>query len=158
VPDNGAQRLNRVRVKSWQMRFCSRLSVIKVFETASRISEVRLPELVWRRRLIVELVRGLHHDEGWAGDQIVGQRLRSIPKMKLQASEPSGRESLQSQTRSLLALTWPNEPTPSITAISPTNGRPARSRRDGRFCNAVLAFSARIVTFEEAEALRDQER
>ena len=36
------------------------------------ISEVRLPELVWRRRLILELVRGLHHDEGWAGDQIVG--------------------------------------------------------------------------------------
>ena len=35
------------------------------------ISEVRLPELVWRRRLILELVRGLHHDEGWAGDQIV---------------------------------------------------------------------------------------
>jgi hypothetical protein len=36
------------------------------------ISEVRLPELVWRRRLILELMRGLHHDEGWAGDQIVG--------------------------------------------------------------------------------------
>jgi hypothetical protein len=35
------------------------------------ISEVRLPELVWCRRLILELVRGFHHDEGWAGDQIV---------------------------------------------------------------------------------------
>src|SRR3982074_594542 len=35
------------------------------------ISEVRLPEFVWRRRLILELVGGLHHDEGWAGDQIV---------------------------------------------------------------------------------------
>jgi len=36
------------------------------------ISEVRLPELVWCRRLILELVRGFHHDEGWAGDQIAG--------------------------------------------------------------------------------------
>src|ERR1700704_3803391 len=35
------------------------------------INEVRLPEFVWRRRLILELVGGLHHDEGWAGDQIV---------------------------------------------------------------------------------------
>ena len=36
------------------------------------IREVRLPELIWCRRLILELVRGLHHDEGRAGDQIVG--------------------------------------------------------------------------------------
>jgi hypothetical protein len=28
------------------------------------ISEVRLPELIWCRRLILELVRGFHHDEG----------------------------------------------------------------------------------------------
>jgi hypothetical protein len=31
-----------------------------------------VPEFVWRRRLILELVGGLHHDEGWAGNQIVG--------------------------------------------------------------------------------------
>ena len=36
------------------------------------ISEVGLPELVGRRGLVLELVRGLHHDEGWAGDQIMG--------------------------------------------------------------------------------------
>ena len=30
-----------------------------------QISEVRLPELVRRRRLILELVCSLHHDEGW---------------------------------------------------------------------------------------------
>src|SRR5262245_10196595 len=36
------------------------------------ISEVRLPELVWCRRLVAELIRSLHHDEGRTGDQIMG--------------------------------------------------------------------------------------
>src|SRR5437660_1845207 len=36
------------------------------------ISEVRLPELVWCRRLVAELIRSLHHDEGRTGDQITG--------------------------------------------------------------------------------------
>ena len=35
------------------------------------LGEVGLPELVGRRRLVRELLRGLHHDEGWAGDQIM---------------------------------------------------------------------------------------
>src|ERR1700730_10190759 len=37
-----------------------------------QMSEVGLPELVWRCRLIFKLVCSLHDDEGWAGDQIVG--------------------------------------------------------------------------------------
>jgi hypothetical protein len=40
--------------------------------TNLQISEVRLPELVRRRRLILELVCSLHQDEGWAGNQIMG--------------------------------------------------------------------------------------
>src|SRR5258707_1571870 len=36
------------------------------------ISEVRLPELVWCRRLILELVRGLYHHETLAADLIPG--------------------------------------------------------------------------------------
>jgi hypothetical protein len=31
-----------------------------------------MPELVWCRRLVAELICSLHHDEGWAGDQIAG--------------------------------------------------------------------------------------
>src|SRR6476661_2654619 len=34
-----------------------------------QISEVGLPKLVWRRGLVLELVGGLHHDEGRTGDQ-----------------------------------------------------------------------------------------
>ena len=37
-----------------------------------QISEVGLPKLVQRRRLVLELVGGLHHDEGRTGDQVVG--------------------------------------------------------------------------------------
>ena len=37
-----------------------------------QISEVGLPELVWRRRLVLELVCSLHHNESWTGDQVVG--------------------------------------------------------------------------------------
>src|SRR5262245_3123235 len=36
------------------------------------IGEVRLPELLWCRRLVAELIRSLHHDEGGASDQIAG--------------------------------------------------------------------------------------
>src|SRR5258706_10028763 len=53
-------------VSDWSSDVCS--SDLNDLE----ISEVRLPELVWCRRLILELVRGFHHDEGWAGDQIAG--------------------------------------------------------------------------------------
>ena len=35
------------------------------------ISEVGLPELVGRRRLVPELVGGLDDDEGWAADQVM---------------------------------------------------------------------------------------
>src|SRR6476620_6791258 len=37
-----------------------------------QVSEVGLPKLVRRRRLVLELVGSLHHDEGRTGDQIVG--------------------------------------------------------------------------------------
>src|SRR4029077_6524373 len=36
------------------------------------IGEVGLPELVGRRRLVLELVGGLDDDEGWAADQVMG--------------------------------------------------------------------------------------
>ena len=36
-----------------------------------QIGEVGLPELVWRRGLVLELVRRLDDDEGRAGDQIM---------------------------------------------------------------------------------------
>jgi len=36
------------------------------------ISEVGLPELVGRSRLVLELVGGLDDDEGWAADQVMG--------------------------------------------------------------------------------------
>ena len=35
------------------------------------MGEVRLPELVWRRRLVLELVGSLLDDVGWAGDQVM---------------------------------------------------------------------------------------
>ena len=35
------------------------------------MSESRLPEVAWRRRLILELIGSLHHDEGRVGDQIL---------------------------------------------------------------------------------------
>ena len=35
------------------------------------MSESRLPEFAWRRRLILELIVSLHHDEGRVGDQIL---------------------------------------------------------------------------------------
>ena len=36
-----------------------------------QIGEVRLPELVGRGRLVRELTSSFHHDEGWAGDQVM---------------------------------------------------------------------------------------
>src|SRR5271168_4867904 len=36
------------------------------------IGEVGLPELVWRRRLVLELIGGLHDDVGWTGNQVMG--------------------------------------------------------------------------------------
>src|SRR5262245_16677546 len=35
------------------------------------IGEVGLPELVRRRGLVLELIRRLHHDEGWTDDQVM---------------------------------------------------------------------------------------
>src|SRR6185436_473167 len=35
------------------------------------IGEVGLPELVWRRRLVLELAGGFHDDVGWAGNQVM---------------------------------------------------------------------------------------
>src|SRR3974377_19246 len=35
------------------------------------IGEVRLPELVWHRRLVLELIGSLHDDVGWTGNQVM---------------------------------------------------------------------------------------
>src|SRR5438445_11167344 len=40
------------------------------------ISEVRLPALVWRRRLVAELIGSLHHEKGGPGDQIAALERR----------------------------------------------------------------------------------